>query len=244
MFFIPLNKPDDEKIVLTKFEQLYGITYQLTYNGMFVNLNLRHIFELFDEGDFQFYDLLPDCYKIFYSDEDRNDLIKIVPYLEGVHLYSENEIYADVRLNQHKFTFATVAFDCQRSVWDELARHRKNGLCCESSRYCQYSKGKFGGEITFSKPAWVENENDEIYKELQDSCKKAEDSYMRLTELGLKAQDARFVLPLGYRVNCVVTASVDQWKHIFALRTSKAAHPDIAAIMKDVEKDFENEGLL
>lgn len=104
---------------------------------------------------------------------------------------------------------------------------------------CQYSKGKFGGEITYSKPSWVEDEHDATYQELQSICKNAEDGYMKLTEMGLKAQDARFVLPLGYRVNCVVTASIEQWKHIFELRTSKAAHPDIAAIMSELKSEFE-----
>lgn len=58
---------------------------------------------------------------------------------------------------------------------------------------------------------------------------------MDLIAKGFKPQDARYVLPLGYRVNCVVTASMEQWEHIIDLRTSNAAHPDIKAIMENVE---------
>lgn len=253
VFFIETKKDDTHQIFMNKFENLYGINYQLTYNGIFLHLNLRHIFELADSGDFQFYDMLPDVYKIFYTEEDRSNLIRIVPYMEDVTICSKEDIMSDVRVNQNKFSFRTVAFDCQRSVWDELARHRRNGLCCESSRYCQYFKGKFGGEISYSIPHWFDEEsyrsiNKDVddYKEieftkeqqLEVACKQAEENYMALTEKGLLAQDARYVLPLGYRVNCVVTASMEQWLHIFDLRTSNAAHPDISALMKSLEKEL------
>lgn len=37
----------------------------------------------------------------------------------------------------------------------ELNRHRCHSICEESSRYCNYSKAKFGNELTFIVPSWV-----------------------------------------------------------------------------------------
>ena len=68
-----------------------------------------------------------------------------------------------------------------------------------------------------------------------DSCKRNEEDYFKLFTLGLPPQDSRDILALGYSVECVVTASVEQWKTIFERRTSKMAHPDIAYLMKQVQ---------
>lgn len=237
-FHIGLDDKYDSLILLSLFENLYGVTYQTTYNGLFVNLNLRHIFELADGGCFQFYDMLPDVYKIFYTPDERLDLIvkNICPVLSNVTLLTPEIVINDVRIDQKKFMFYTVAFDCQRALWDELARHRKNALCCESSRYCAYQKEKFGGEITFSIPHWFEQGNQDHKEFFENCCSEAETDYMALINYGFKPQDARYVLPLGYRVNCVVTASIEQWEHIFSLRTSNAAHPDISKLMKALEE--------
>lgn len=246
----------DLHYMMQEFKDLYGVIYDFMYthtkpvlneDNNFLNmeikeecifvLNLRHIFELADKGDFRFYKALPKEYQIFYTEED------IKKHDERYDSLWKFEFVNDT-INNDKFKFVTVTFDCQRSVWDELARHRKNGLCCESSRYCNYSKGKFGGEITYSKPNWMckHTKEKEVKEALKQACKEAEDNYLKLSEMGLQAQDARYVLPLGYRVNCVVTASMEQWNHIFELRTSKAAHPDIAAIMSELQKEFKNKG--
>ena len=236
VFHIKLNRESDYSILLQEFQDLYGVSYQMVYDGLFVNFNLRHIFELADKGNYDFYDLLPDVYKIFYKDDDRRTVIHGSLDAE---LVSDADVLSDARLNINRFRFATYSFDCQRSVWDELARHRKNGLCCESSRYCSYSKGKFGGEITFSAPDWYNFENEDVNEKiLKLDCQMAEKHYMDLISMGFKPQDARYVLPLGYRVQCVVTASLEQWEHIIDLRTSNAAHPDIRKIMGAVNTDL------
>ena len=48
----------------------------------------------------------------------------------------------------------TIKFTTDRGVSHELVRHRKFSFVQESQRYCNYSKDKFGGEITFVKPSW------------------------------------------------------------------------------------------
>ena len=40
-------------------------------------------------------------------------------------------------------------------VTRELNRHRVNSIAEQSTRYCNYSKDKFGGEVTFCIPSWM-----------------------------------------------------------------------------------------
>ena len=48
----------------------------------------------------------------------------------------------------------SIKFICDRGVSHEIVRHRVASFGQESTRYCNYSKEKFGGEITFVMPCW------------------------------------------------------------------------------------------
>lgn len=50
----------------------------------------------------------------------------------------------------------TVRFTCSRSISHELVRHRVFSFVQESTRYCNYSKSKFGQQLTFIKPSCVD----------------------------------------------------------------------------------------
>lgn len=49
----------------------------------------------------------------------------------------------------------TMRFTTDRGVSHELVRHRVFSFAQESTRYCNYSKDKFGRELTFIIPEWV-----------------------------------------------------------------------------------------
>lgn len=51
----------------------------------------------------------------------------------------------------------TVKFIVDRGVSHEMVRHRMASFAQESTRYCNYSKDKFGGEITFIEPLWFQD---------------------------------------------------------------------------------------
>lgn len=51
------------------------------------------------------------------------------------------------------FSFS-VLFIVDRGVSHELVRHRVASFAQESTRYCNYSKGDFGGEITVIEPCF------------------------------------------------------------------------------------------
>ena len=56
----------------------------------------------------------------------------------------------------------TVKFICDRGVSHEFVRHRVFSFLQESTRYCNYSKDKFGGEITFIIPRWIHDIQEDI----------------------------------------------------------------------------------
>ena len=72
-------------------------------------------------------------------------------WLEDLQYISEPTEYHEKR--------HTVKFVCDRGVSHEFVRHRVFSFAQESTRYCNYSKDKFGNEITCILPPWL-SEND------------------------------------------------------------------------------------
>lgn len=81
----------------------------------------------------------------------------------------------------------SVRVICDRGVSHEIVRHRIASYSQESTRYCNYSKEKFGNELTVIKPIFWKEGTDE-YKIWLESIRQAEYSYNLLMEKGVKAQ--------------------------------------------------------
>lgn len=129
-------------------------------------------------------------------------------------------------MNTHE-TYS-VKFVCDRGVSHELVRHRAS-FAQESTRYCNYSKDKFGNEITVVKPSTVDIESEAGHSWLH-SCQIAEIAYLNMLEHGCTAQQARAVLPNSLKTEVVMTASLGQWRHFADLRVygkTGAPHPDM-----------------
>jgi thymidylate synthase (FAD) len=124
----------------------------------------------------------------------------------------------------------SVRFICDRGVMAELTRHRLSSFTIESTRYCSYHKDKFGNEITVIKPLFFQ-EGTEKYNHWLRGCKDAETAYFDLLDAGAKPQEARSVLPNSLKTDIVMTANLREWKHVFDLRCSEQAHPQIRQIM-------------
>lgn len=52
----------------------------------------------------------------------------------------------------------TVHFTTQIAITREFNRHRADSMAEQSTRYCNYSKAKFGNEIAVCLPGWVKDE--------------------------------------------------------------------------------------
>ena len=124
----------------------------------------------------------------------------------------------------------SVRFICDRGVSHEIVRHRLFSFAQESSRYVNYSKDKFGNEITVIEPCFWCGDDDRskmMYNEWYEQCKSAESSYLLLTKMGATAQEARSVLPNSTKTEIVVTGNYREWRNFFKLRVDKAAHPQM-----------------
>lgn len=123
----------------------------------------------------------------------------------------------------------TVKFIVDRGVSHEIVRHRIASYCQESTRYCNYSKDKFGSEVTFIIPHYFDygTEGFKIWKQVMKDCEKA---YFQLLDWGCTPQEARAVLPNSLKTELVMTANLREWRMFFKLRTSQAAHPQIREV--------------
>lgn len=123
----------------------------------------------------------------------------------------------------------TVTIICDRGVSHEIVRHRIASYSQESTRYCNYSTDKFGNELTFIKPCFW-SENDEEYKMWESQMEQIENTYIELIKMGATPQEARSVLPNSLKTEIVVTMNIREWRHFFKLRIDKAAHPQMREI--------------
>ncbi|MDR1261874.1 MAG: FAD-dependent thymidylate synthase [Oscillospiraceae bacterium] len=131
----------------------------------------------------------------------------------------------------------SVLVVCDRGVSHEWVRHRIASYSQESTRYCNYGKDKFGGEIAFIKPRFW-NEDGEQYRIWLDAMRKAEDAYLALLRLGASPQQARGVLPNSLKTELVVTMNLREWRHFFRLRVDKSAHPQMRELAKPMLAEF------
>lgn len=139
-----------------------------------------------------------------------------------------------------------VRFICDRGVSHEIVRHRVMSFAQESTRYCNYSKDKFGQELTFIEPAWEFPSSSIVNtrERFETMLEEAEANYMELITLGFKPQEARAILPNALKTEIVVTGFIDDWKHFFKLRCDNAAHPDIKKLALDLQKQFIDRNLI
>lgn len=125
---------------------------------------------------------------------------------------------------------------CDRGVSHEIVRHRLAAYSQESTRYCNYTDGKFGSEITVVDPTdafrWDANvESDwRRYCAWKDGCEHAEHSYFTMVANGARPQEARDVLPHSLKTEIWVTYDLHEWRHFLKLRTSRRAHPQMREV--------------
>ena len=118
----------------------------------------------------------------------------------------------------------SVRWTCDRGVSHEFVRHRVFSFAQESTRYVNYSKDKFGHEITYIQPCWEMQKDEEELFLLQ--LEQAQNAYNALISSGWKPQQARAILPNALKTELVMTGFESDWKHFFELRCDAAAHPD------------------
>lgn len=150
-----------------------------------------------------------------------------------------------------------VKFICDRGVSHEFVRHRVFSFAQESTRYCNYSKDKFGNELTFIQPCYLNeaelaqygpyhlvSRNKSPESIFICSLNNAEKDYLTLIESGWKAQEARAVLPNALKTELVMTGFATDWQHFFELRCASNAHPQARELAIPLYDEFINHKLI
>ena len=120
----------------------------------------------------------------------------------------------------------SVKIHCSINTYKDLTRHRTGiAFSIESTRYCNYSKDKFGNNITFMNPVYITDKNN--YKIWEKCMHEIESCYLRMAENGAKPDELRTMLPHSVVAEVYMTCNIREWRHIFKLRTSKRVHPEI-----------------
>ena len=149
---------------------------------------------------------------------------------------------------------------CDRGVSHEWVRHRIASYSQESTRYCNYNKGKFNSELTFIYPYWHKDlppinefRYDELTKDqqikldwwsiLNSSCRDIEMHYRMLIERGAAPEAARAILPNCLKTEIVCTMNIRELRNFFKLRTTKFAHPDIRKLAIELLSLLRQNGL-
>ena len=172
---------------------------------------------------------------------------------------------------EHHEKRITVKFVCDRGVSHEFVRHRVFSFAQESTRYCNYSKDKFGNELTFILPEWCpeikENDNkecdsDNVYDKLYlQHLQQTEVVYFNLLKQwdekipdkryksGFRnnpwtPQQARAVLPNSLKTELVMTGFALDWIHFFQLRCHSTAHPQARELAVPLKEEFIKKGYI
>lgn len=140
----------------------------------------------------------------------------------------------------------TFKFTCDRGVSHEIVRSRVMSFAQESTMYCNYSKDKFGSELTFIIPSWYDKYDSFLLNEFDKSLEKAESLYMWMIEKGMVPQEARQVLPNALKTEICVTGFASDWRFFFDLRlfakTGKP-HPDMLLLAERAKSVAEDAGI-
>ena len=195
------------------------------FNNQWVQWNIQE-----DSEDNEYYAYMTTNYRYYLA------LLTEAPWLSK---------YLDSNDNEYYPKRYTVHMILDRGVMDEFRTHVGLSHLAESTRYCNYSKDKFGNEITFIKPCWLnlptdyavysgDNDSDYFMQALED----AENWYLSLLKEGWTPQQARSVLPLGIKSELISCGFEDAWKNFFYRRCAKDAHPMAREIAIPLQEKF------
>lgn len=193
-------------------------------------------------GRFAYTDLCMYYPDVFFDLADRikDDYLRHINFPYSI--YSDENSYK--RVKQTDLTFGicnhavyTAKFICDTGVSHELVRHRVFSFAQESTRYCNYSKGKFGKEISVIEPSFL-IKGSHSYAAWKVGCLQAEHAYFDMLDHACTPQQARDVLPKSLKTELCMTGTVNQWFGFFRLRCAPDAHPQMQELARPLARLF------
>lgn len=173
-----------------------------------------------------------------YSKVNEDDLFYFIT--TNMRVLVENNRLDDLQYQVEPTEFhekrITVKFICDRGVSHEFVRHRVFSFAQESTRYCNYSKDKFGNELTFIIPNWYSKTSFNKHGGVEKYLQECENLYFSLLDQGRYPQEVRCILPNMLKTELIMTGFESDWEHFFELRCSKAAHPDAQKLANELKE--------
>lgn len=166
----------------------------------------------------QMLDTIEKAYRICYQSEPKGNRDSFIT--NKIKIGHESPL---------EHTNISVVIETNRGVTHEIVRHRIASFSQSSTRYCNYSKDKFGNELTFIRPCFWTDDSEE-YAVWKQAMEEIEKTYVKLISLGAKPEEARSILPNSLKTEIVCTMNLREWRHFFRLRTAERAHPQIREI--------------
>ena len=207
----------------------FGTVHLRIDSGMLFEKFLQHLVDckLYNPTWIK-YKELPEYTYITTNYRHYLQIIKKCPYVAEYFTEQDNCYYP---------SRYTVHMVLSRGIMDEFRTHVGLSHLAESTRYCNYSKDKFGNEITFIKPCWDIKGSNYI-----DFLNDAEYDYFRLLKYGWTPQQARSVLPLGIKSELISCGFEDAWSNFFYRRCANDAHPMAREIAIPLQEKFKKLG--
>ncbi len=116
-----------------------------------------------------------------------------------------------------------------RAFTHQLIRHRLCAFTQQSQRYVNEK------EFAYVEPDAIKKKK-EAHRLFADFMEKAREAYAGLQELGIRNEDARYVLPNAVGSEIVVSANFREWRHIIQLRGTIRAQWEIRRMAIEVLK--------
>jgi len=131
-------------------------------------------------------------------------------------------------------SFATFRIrGSSRALTHQLVRHRLCSFTQQSQRYVDESN------FNYVEPDPIKD-NLKTHSLFTKFMKEAKKAYTELQRLGIKNEDARFVLPNAVESQIVVTANFREWRHIIELRGSSDVQWEIRRVAIEILKILKN----
>lgn len=148
------------------------------------------------------------------------------------------ELITKVVASGHHSTIEHIVFSfsisgVSRTLTHQLVRHRIGvAFDQQSQRYVQF---KNTADI-FVEPETIEQnpETHRVFEQVRQQCAEA---YQKLIELGVPAEDARFLFPQAVTTNLIMTVNLRELIHICGLRLCTLAQWEIRRLFKKVRKE-------
>ena len=152
--------------------------------------------------------------------------------LIGIH-HPQIQVGADVELHWA----ATFLLDgVSRALTHQLVRHRLLSFSQESQRYVSLDKGGWYPIV----PSAIASKT-QARQIVDETWRAIERGYEQLRELGIRKEDARYLLPNATSTTIMVSGSIAAWRDVFGQRCAPDAQweiRDVANAMKSMLIDL------